>query len=129
MDVLVIGPQREALSQLSAVCARSIIGALHEVASYPGPACRKIPKSPLVSYQLHKHVDNRKLPIVEAGQLPRVCVETWAGCSIISTELVRVGFICRAYECSPGGASSYLPEGDVEHPENQDPDNFPNNFI
>ena len=47
-------------------------------------------------------------------------MEAFAGSAVLTQELVRLGFTGRAYECSPDGPKGdYLPEGDIERPENQ----------
>ena len=47
-------------------------------------------------------------------------MEVFAGSAVTTQELVRLGFTGRAYECAPDGAKgAYLPEGDIERPENQ----------
>ena len=63
-----------------------------------------------------------KLSLVQdkEGGLPTTTVEVFAGSAVAIQELVRYGFAGRAYECAPEGKKGeYLPEGDVERPENQ----------
>ena len=116
---LVVGPEKDTLSKLALECSRCILGALHESISYTGPAYLKIPPSPLHSTSLHKFSEGPpKLPVEEPGQLPRECIETWCGGAQLTAALIRVGFTCRAYECSPDNIQ-YLPEGDMLRSENQ----------
>lgn len=46
-----------------------------------------------------------------------MCIEMWAGCAILTKELVRLDFTGKAYECKPDGR--YIPDGDLTRPEVQ----------
>eukprot|EP00972_Heterocapsa_arctica_P103357 15229977-Heterocapsa_arctica.AAC.1 len=61
----------------------------------------------------------KDLPLIAPNQLPREVAEAWAGVALLVGEMIRLGFVGRAYECAPGGKGSYLPEGDIERRENQ----------
>ena len=91
------------------------MSAVTEVLTFPGPADRTIPKSPLVSYQLRHSKPVSKIDEVVGADLPPCAVaEAWSGCAILTTEMIRLGFTRRAYECSPNGEKTPLPEGDIE---------------
>ena len=67
------------------------------------------------------HKFDRDEPIKDAPDAPpREVAETWAGSAVFTTELVRLGFIGRAYECAPQGVDTHLPEGDIMRKDNQD---------
>jgi len=92
-------------------------GQLPKPIQFPGPAYRTLPASPLALYQLHVQT---KSGVVEGpDKPPTLCAEAWAGGAGISQQLARVGFTVRAYESSPDGLGSHVPEGDVSRPENQ----------
>ena len=116
--VLVVAPSRDALHNVSQECSTAILGSVLETVKFKGPAYRTLPDSPLALFQLLKKAENVKLPIETAGRPPREVAETWAGCAILTTELIRVGFVGRAYESRPHDAV-HLPEGDVSRAENQ----------
>ena len=117
-QVMVVAPSRDATSGASLECPRAVLEAVYEAVSFGGPAYRMVPSSPLVLYQLARVLELPKLPFETASQIPRYVVEAWAGQASITTELVRLGFVGRAYECYVEG--KYAPEGDVEKPENRD---------
>ena len=119
VQVLVVGPIADNICKVVAEMARSVHGALTESITIKGPAYRVIPPGPLVLRQLYREMPVQRLPLeILATQPPRETAEAWAGKASFTTELVRVGFIGRAYECAPNG-SVYLPEGDMHRAENQ----------
>ena len=117
-QVLVVNPERDAAALACREAAQPVLGAVHETIRFPGPAYRTIPKSPLALYQLRSE-SKVTLPLVKEtdGQPPVLCVETWAGCAILSKEWIRLGFIGKAYENKLDG--QYLPDSDLLRPDVQ----------
>ena len=103
-QALVCIPERDATAPTCKEAAQSILGAVYETVKFSGPAYRTIPKSPLALYQLVSET-KATLPLVREaeGQPPVMCVETWAGCAILSQEWIRLGFVGKAHESEPNG--------------------------
>jgi len=118
-SVLVVVPVRDACSSVGNECAGWILGALTETIEFGGPAYRTVPASPLALYQLHLNNNTVGLVHESPTKPPTAVAEAWAGGAGMSQQCIRVGFTARAYECSPDGPKSYLPEGDIEREENQ----------
>ena len=91
-----------------------------ESVSFSKPAYKSPPPSPLALYQLRPRVQTKLSVVAREGGRPTTVVEVFAGSAVTTQELVRMGFIGRAYENATEGARGmYLPEGDIERPENQ----------
>ena len=113
-------PAKDPLTTAVLECSGWLQGAFAEHVHYSGPAYRTLPPDPCPLFQLRPEKQDTMPEGTHSRDLPREVAEAWAGCAAVVGELIRVGFVGRAYECSPNGTKGdYLPEGDIERPENQ----------
>ena len=118
-SVIVVAPARDALHDVAHECAQGILGSIVETVKFDSPAYRSVPRSPMPLYQLLKVPEPSRLPVETEGRPPREVAETWAVNAALTPELLRFGFVARAYDGTPQVAGTSLPEGHMEHVENQ----------
>jgi len=80
-QVLVVVPTKDAAQSVGEECAKWILGSLVEHITFPGPAYRTDPKSPLTLYQLHKPSGPPALVAEGPNKPPTLAIEAWAGCA------------------------------------------------
>ena len=119
-SILSVIPVKDALTTPCREIALGLPGAVEEQITFPRPAWKRPPDSPLPLYQLRPRVKTKLTVEASKEGRPTMVMEAFAGSAVLTQELVRLGFTGRAYECAPDGPKGdYLPEGDIERPENQ----------
>ncbi|CAE8737884.1 unnamed protein product, partial [Polarella glacialis] len=111
MSVTVVVPLRDATRDVSVMICKLILGAERVDFGFPGPAFRTLPNG----LKLHT-LCRAKIVAAPANYHaePKTFVEAMAGAAVLTAEVARVGFTCRAYERDVG---VYHAEGDLSNPE------------
>ena len=118
--VHVVLPSKDATLAASLEVFGSILGASKETLEFPGPAYRTVLPKPTPLMHLFPREDVPSVAQVE-NELPRKCVEAFAGTAILTQTLAQAGFDVRAYEVrppiGPHGEGVDVLESDLERAE------------